>query len=211
MNVEVQLNGEVYHIDSIGTDIETNFPEFDTLFFPTQGNQHILCNFKPDSSYLVSGACCATLDIIPYEKMKAFKDSFIWIEDIELEMNRIQEYTLDVPTFSFQLKGKSEDSIYFWSADYACEPKIRLATNTPQEYGSAWKCFYWSNITVLQFYTSSQSREYMIGEDGQWYDYLPDFEEIEDCGTLAVRLFDNHHFLVTLDVITNEISLSYDD
>lgn len=211
LDVEVLINGKVYAIDSMGADIETNYPGFDTLNFLNRGDQDIVCNFKPNRSYVVSGACCGSLDILPIEKKKALLDHYEQIEDIEAEMSNIKEYTLDFPTFSFKLTKNSNDSIFFWSADYACQPRIIHSTNEIQEYGSASKCFYWSNITFLQFYETDDPREFTYGEDGMRYDYLPDFQEVEDRGTIAVRLFDDHHFLVTLNVDTGEIYLRYDD
>lgn len=208
---EITVNGQVYTIDSVGITIETHYPGFDTLVLPFSSNIPILCNFKPNREYLIVPACCATLDVVPKEKEQQLVQSGGWLEDDYEDMSRIQDYLMDQPTFSVGLTRPASDSIFFWSADYACEPKIVPVTETPVNYGSVYKCFYWSNITFLQFYSSFEPREFMTGTDGLRYDYLPNFEEIEDRGTIAVRLFDDHHFNVELNSETCEIYLRYDD
>ena len=60
-------------IDSVGTKILTNYPSFDTLVFKSEfpgSNNPIICNFKLDTTYYITVACCGSLDIIPTSKLK---------------------------------------------------------------------------------------------------------------------------------------------
>jgi hypothetical protein len=153
----VQVNGKEYIVDSIGIKIKTNFPKFDTLTFLGEApntNQAIICNFKPDSTYSITHACCGSLDIIPSSKLK--NDSLL-IWDYEADFYKIQKQLMDNPFISVRTINNPMDSIYMWHADAACETKCKLIDTSLWSLGIPPKCFYWNNITTLLFFKTDQS------------------------------------------------------
>lgn len=208
-SLPIQVNGIMYYLDSTHTSIRTNFPAFDSLVFPTQGGAKypIICNFKPDSNYSVTPACCATLDVIPSYKIDNDSLKF-WITE---ETNWGKSYLMDLPRISFRITPPTSDTIYGWYEDHACFPEFKMLSEQKWEYGVPSKCFYWTNISPLQFFKESTDFSEFTEEDGVVYDVFPDFDKAEFLGTIRVRLFDDQDFLVTYNSITKKIVLEYDE
>ena len=72
--IEIKVNGKVYTIDSTYQEIETHYPEFDSLILTWEKRNTtkdpIICNFKPDSTYSIYHSCCASLDIYPTSEVE---------------------------------------------------------------------------------------------------------------------------------------------
>ncbi len=192
----VAFNGGKYEIDSVGVELETHYPGFDTVQFQIdeRAGKFVLCNFKPDSSYSLIGACCGSVDLTPSSRLE--NDSLsIW--DYELDFSKIQGVLLDRPTFSFKLTETISDTIWGWSSDASCFPKVYQMTTEALDYGSPVKCFFWSNINHLHFFTQETPLRLSADDDKlqdsqstivKSYD-LPDYETFVTVGSLAVRFF----------------------
>ncbi|GAB5419216.1 MAG: hypothetical protein Crog4KO_25610 [Crocinitomicaceae bacterium] len=214
----VAFNGGEYQVDSIGIELETHYPGFDTIQFQIdeRDRNFVLCNFKPDSSYSLIVACCGSIDLTPSSRLE--NDSLsLW--DYETDFDKIQGVLMDYPTFSFQLTETISDTVWGWVSDAACFPKIYPMTTEALEYGSPNKCFFWSNINHLHFFTQETPLNFWVNDDGlqepqssvlKEYD-LPDFETFVTVGSVAVRFFDDHHFLVMVNPRTKEVYIRYDD
>ena len=219
--VNIVVNGKEFTIDSTFTSVSGNYPKFDTLIIKIRDKGHnnrILCNFKKDSSYTIVYASCGNPDIIP--SWKTNYDSLkIWSDDYENCSAKIQSYLSDRPSFTLKIiNGSANDSIYGWYIDYACFPQFKILDEKGWNYGVPVKCFYWNNISSFMFFTSSEEYKKYIYHDGIVEDIYPDFtfesetdkSNIEMLGIITVRLFDNEKYVISYDVKTKGISLSYD-
>lgn len=210
----VRINGVNYEVDSSGfLEIQTNYPGFDTLTFLRFGNHPILCNFKPDSSYVVFMACCGSSDVVSYNKFENFKRDCFGFESEFLVLDA-QDYLLDSPQISLRIKSQTKDTIYGWNADYACSSKFKRMTTQSWDYGTPMKCFYWSNINRFEFFTSGRNYLEEANKEGVVEDIFREIgfgDEKEDpvLGAVAVRLFDNHHFEIIFDPISHEVTIEY--
>jgi hypothetical protein len=212
--IEIMVNGNVYAIDSTFQEIETNFPEFDSLFLSWEKGHRtkdpILCNFKPDSLYSIFHSCCATLDVYPTNEVE--NDSLNhW--DFEADHSKIQKLMLDNPSITFRTNGEITDSIYAWYVDYSCMPQFKLINEKGWEYGSPDKCFYWSNISWFRFFKIQKDFSTFQNEKGIVEDIYPDQElsnTYELLGQIVVRLFDNDKYIIYYDVGEKKVSLHYE-
>ena len=206
----VEVNGQKFCLTKEEINIRTHYPQFDTLRFISEAsnsNDKIICNFKPDSSYSIAGACCASLDIIPSSKLK--NDSLkIWFEEYETNFPKIQKLLLDKPFVSMKIGTENSETIYGWYVDLACFPQFKRLSTEKWEYGVPQKCFYWNNISPFIFFKSSVN--YESNENGVVEDIYPENEEIEILAEIQVRLFDNERFILTYDPETKKVKLEYE-
>lgn len=203
----VKVNGKQYPIDSNGIKIKTNYPRFDTLFFLVDDphfDRPVLCNFKPDTTYSVSGACCGSLDIVPASKLR--NDSLEhW--DIENDFDKIQNQLLDMPFISIRTLKKPKDSIYAWHADAACMTEHKTIDTKPWQLGVPPKCFYWSNITTIQFFKTDPA---MAAHEPTALEDFLSIDNIVELAHLSFRLFDNQRFVIVYDERKNLPVLKYE-
>jgi hypothetical protein len=205
--VIVELNGTIYQVGASGNRLSTNYPGFDTVRLKRDyWTSPFLCNFKPDSSYTLFPACCASMDIIP--AWKARVDSLkIW--DYELDFDKIQQLLMDKPVITLKIiHGTRKDRIYGWYADYACFPRFKLITRRGWKYGTPFKCFYWSNLSHFVFFTSKHNYQKSTHTSGVVEDVYP--EDVEELGAITVRLFDHQKFSIIYDVKLKNIRVQYD-
>jgi len=203
----VKINGIEYQADSIGTKIRTNYPKFDTLVFLRDApniNRPIICNFKPDTVYTISVACCGSLDIIPASK---FKNDSLSIWDFEEDFDKIQNQLMDKPFISIRTNGNHKDSIYAWHADAACMTEHKLINSTLWRLGIPPKCFYWNNITTIQFFTTDE--KIAKHEETDLEDFLQ-IKNIVELSSISFRLFDNERFVITYDEKNKSVKLEYE-
>lgn len=205
--VVVLINGKQYSVDSVGTKIPTNYPKFDTLVFKTESpgaNTPIICNFKPDTAYSISAACCGSLDILPTSKLK--NDSLMhW--DFEKDFDKIQNQLMDKPFISVRTKQNPNDSIYAWHADAACKTKHEIINTKLWQLGIPPKCFYWNNITTIMFF--KQDDKLPKHEESDLEELL-EIDNIVELTSLQFRLFDNQRFVVIFDEKNNTATLEYE-
>jgi hypothetical protein len=202
----VVINGKSYTIDSVGTKIRTNYPNFDTLVFKPEHWEFktiIICNFKPDSTYSITGACCGSLDIVPQSKLKCDSLNYWGAEDF----TKIQEQLLDKPFISIKTKSTTKDSIFAWHADAACNTKHNVINTNPWQLGVPPKCFYWSNITTIQFFKTDDKLP--KHEDTHLEEFIG-IKNIVELASISFRLFDNQRFLLIYDDIKNTVKLEYE-
>jgi hypothetical protein len=203
----VQVNGIKYLIDSIGTRIVTNYPKFDTLCFLSQGPrliEPILCNFKPDSSYCIAPACCGSLDIIPMSKL--VNDSLrFW--KLETDLPKIQKQLMDKPYISIRTKPSPKDSVYAWHSDAACKTEYKLITDDLWRLGVPPKCFYWSNVTTIQFFKIDNS---LPAHEVTDFEEFLGIKNIVELTSISFRLFDNERFVLIYDESINSVTLEYE-
>lgn len=201
----VVVNDRQYSIDSTGTQIATNYPKFDTLYFRTEHyeSNRIICNFKPDSAYSISHACCANLDIIPRSKLDYDSLKYWDYEDFY----KIQNQLMDKPFISIRTKTKTKDSIYAWHADAACVTKHKVINTKLWRLGIPPKCYYWNNITTIQFFKKDD--ELPNHEDTFLEEFLG-IKNIVELTSISFRLFDNERFVVIYDEKNNKASLEYE-
>lgn len=212
--IEIKVNGKVYTIDSTYQEIETHYPEFDSLILTWEKRNTtkdpIICNFKPDSTYSIYHSCCASLDIYPTSEVE--HDSIKnW--DFEEDFDKIQSLMLDHPKFTFTTNGELNDSIYAWYVDYACMPSFNLVDKKGWDYGSPIKCYYWTNISSFRFFNIQKDFSKFQDENGIVNDVYPDNElsnTYKLLGQISVRLFDNKSYIINYDIKTNKVSLYYD-
>lgn len=203
----VKINGIQYQVDSIGTKINTNYPKFDTLTFIENApivNIPIICNFKPDSVYSISVACCGSLDIIPASK---FKNDSLSIWDFEKDFDKIQNQLMDRPFISIKTKKSPKDSIYAWHADGTCMTQHRIINQELWQMGVPPKCFYWNNITTIQFFRTDKTMPKHEKTDLEEFLSIDNIVELTD---ISFRLFDNERFVIIYDEKTNRCSLEYE-
>lgn len=207
-SVFIKINGDSLNLNSEYKLAQTNFPKFDTLLFLNNGAiyKEIICNFKPDTNYSVSRACCSSLDIIPSSKLK--NDSLqLW--DYEEDLSKIQNVLMDRPFISMKIVNCSNDTIYGWYVDLACFAEIKKLEEQKWDYGVPMKCFYWTNISTFLFFKSKIDYVSQYNENGIYENY-PEYEDIKILGDISVRLFDNESFILTFDCETNKVSIEYD-
>ena len=203
----ILVNGKKYSIDSIGTKIKTRHPKFDTLTFLRESSNskiQIICNFKPDSSYFITYACCGSLDIIPKSKFNC--DSLKYWND-EKDFEKIKNQVLDKPFLSIRTKKPPKDSIYAWHSDAACLTEHKLISTELWRLGIPPKCFYWSNITPIQFFKTDSKSKLSRNKD---VEELLDKKYIVELKTIYLRLFDNQKFILTFDEENTSIILAYE-
>jgi hypothetical protein len=203
----LQINGEKYTIDSIGIIIRTNYPRFDTLVFLTDASNigiPIVCNFKPDSVYSLSVACCGSFDIIQTSKLKNDSLKF-W--DYEKDFDRIQHLLMDKPFVSIRTKHTTQDSIYAWHADAACETQHKIINYKLWRLGVPPKCFYWNNITTIQFFITDKK---MQSHDMTNLEEFLGIKNIIELNSISFRLFSNERFIVVFDKKNNNVTLDYE-
>ena len=209
----IEINGKKYCLNSNFSQHRTNYPLFDTLSLISEGSNFdnlILCNFKPNSSYSISVACCGSLDVIPSSKLE--NDSLnIW--NYEENYSKIQQTLMDRPFISMRIASEVEDTIYGWYADMACFPKFKRLRIEKWEYGVPQKCFFWNNISPFFFFKSSSNYRDDIMENGVIEDIYPMYsndETIEILAEINLRLFDNERFILTYFPMTKSVILEYD-
>ncbi|MBX2947734.1 MAG: hypothetical protein KF704_00530 [Crocinitomicaceae bacterium] len=203
----VEINGRTYRINSTEIHISTNYPNFDTLAFLNEGPDQfmkVLCNFKPDSNYSLTVACCGSMDIVPTHKLQTDKLLF-W--DNEEDHEEVQALLMDKPHISLQLTQASEQPVYGWYADMACFTRYKQLTTTKWEYGTPEKCFYWNNVSTFLFFESENTCPDGWNEQGECEAY-PD-EAITVLGSVTYRLFDNERVVISYDPVSKKISLAY--
>ncbi|MFI5204618.1 MAG: hypothetical protein ACHQF2_09000 [Flavobacteriales bacterium] len=202
--VTIKINGKAYEIDSNYTRIQTRFPNFDTIILIH--DLKVVCNFKPDSLYTVTLACCATLDIVASYKLN--NDSLDYWGENEIT-HKIQEALMDRAFITFKIKnGTVNDSVYAWNADYACFPSLQLINEKGCAYGVPSKCFFWTNINWFEFFKPTKSYSKDIGPCGEIEDAFP--EEGTTLAHVVVRLFDTDRYIVTYDLKTKRIEVNYE-
>lgn len=205
--IKIALNNKPYVIDSLGLKIKTSYPKFDTLIFLSEsGNStdKVICNFKPDSSYNLTYACCGSLDVIPTYKFNLDSLKY-W--DAEKDFLKIQNQLMDKPFLSIKTKQSPKDSIYAWHSDAACLTEHQLIDTSIWELGIPPKCFYWNNITPIVFFkTDAKSND---KRDKNVEEFL-NKKNIIELNTIYLRLFDNQKFILTFDEVTHTIKLEYD-
>lgn len=203
----VQVNGTIYQVDSNGIRIKTNYPQLDTLIFKSDVanvNDPILCNFKPDSTYAVSVACCGSLDLIKASRLN--NDSLkYW--DPETDLEKIHNQLMVKPFLSISTKQKTKDSIYAWHADAACNTEHKLISTKPWQLGIPPKCFYWSNITYLLFFKTNQQLPPHKKTDTEEFLGIDNIVVLKSIGFI---LFDEEKFMLTYDEKKNEVSITYE-
>lgn len=206
-SLPVTINGRKYNLNDTETIAQTNYPDFDTLIFPgiiLGDDIHIICNFKPDSSYSLINACCGVMDIVPTYKLQVDKLLF-W--DNEEDHEEVQALLMDKPHISLQLTQASEQPVYGWYADMACFTRYKQLTTIKWEYGTPEKCFYWNNISTFLFFESGNACPDGWNEQGECEAY-PD-EAITVLGSVTYRLFDNERVVISYDPVSKKISLAY--
>lgn len=202
----VEVNGRTYTIDSLPVMIPTAYPLLDTISIEDQPGipgHPVLCNFKPDSAYTLYPACCGSVDITPAWRYNSDSLSY-WYEEEQYE--RIQQLMLDNPFITFRLRhGHKKDSIYAWYEDYACFPSFKLLDKKGWKYGVPVKCFYWTNISPLVFFTSPANYTLLANKDGFITDVYPD--EARELGNIYIRIFDDEYLTVIYAARSEKISV----
>tara|TARA_B100000780_G_scaffold259592_1_gene210754 strand:+ start:1942 stop:2616 length:675 start_codon:yes stop_codon:yes gene_type:complete len=202
----VSVNGVDYMVDSIGKKISTNYPEFDTLTFKSDSqnlDSPIICNFKPDTTYILSMACCGSFDIIPMSKYNCDSLKY-W--DFEKDFDKIQNQFMDKPFISIKTEGNSNDTIYAWHADAACETEHHVLGKELWRLGVPPKCFYWNNITAVVFFKKSTINNTPQEEETA---KLLGFDNIEILTSITFRLFDDQRFVLILNEDTQNVKIKY--
>lgn len=202
----VMINGTQFSIDSNAKSLPTNYPAFDTLFLSTdpRSDEPILCNFKPDSSYTLSWACCGSFDVIPSSR---FTNDSLDLWDYEEDFDKIQGVFMDKPFISIKTKKKPKENVYAWHADAACQTEHSIINKKPWQLGVPPKCFYWNNITTILFFKTDDQMEEHEGTD------LEEFlgiKNIVELNAISFRLFDNQRFVITYDEKWNKVILEYE-
>jgi len=203
----VIINGKHYSIDSIGKKIPTNYPRFDTLSFQYEdhdSNFPVICNFKPDTSYCLIGACCGSIDIVPASKLKS--DSlkhWSWPEDLE----KIKGQLMDKPFISVRTKKSPKDSIYAWHEDASCITANSMINTQLWRLGVPPKCAYWNNITTILFFRTDNKLP--VHEETDLEEFLS-IKNIVELSSISFRLFDDERFVIIYDEAKNEATLKYE-
>lgn len=204
--ITVEVNGNQFTIDSAGTKIRTNFPRFDQIIFLSTDSatrSPIICNFKPDSVYTIVKTCCNTPDILPTSRLQ--NDSLkIW--DIETDFDKIQQQLMDKPFISVKAKKKPKCNLYIWTADAGCFPEYWSIDTTLLPLGTPRKCFFWSNITTFQVFTTDET---LAQQESADLEELLGIEHFVKLSAVSLRLFDNESFVIIFDEKTNNISVEY--
>lgn len=203
----ILLNGKKYSIDSKGTKIKTRYPKLDTLTFTKNSENsgiRIICNFKPDSSYYITQACCGSLDIIPESKFKCDSLKY-W--DSEKDFEKIQNQFLDKPFLSIKTKEIPKDTLYAWHSDAACMTEHKWINTELWRLGVPPKCFYWSNITPILFFKTDANSEQSRNKDVE--EFL-DKKNVVELATIYLRLFDDQKFILTFDEQKRTVHIEYE-
>jgi len=203
----ILINGKQYIVDSIGVEIKTYYPKFDTLIFDKESansEMKLICNFKPDSSYVITYACCGSLDIIPKSKFNCDSLKY-W--DFDKDFDKIQNQFLDKPYLSIRTKNTPRDSVYAWHSDAACLTEHKLIGTELWRLGVPPKCFYWTNITPILFFKTDAKSKKKRNKDVE--EFL-DKNNVIELTTIYLRLFDNQRFVLTFDEKHNAVKLSYE-
>lgn len=203
----ISVNGIYYNIDSIGIRIPTNYPELDILTFKSDvpnSDSPIICNFKPDTTYVLSIACCGSIDIIPLSKYNCDSLEY-W--DFEKDFDKIQNQYRDKPFISIRTEENSNDTIYAWHSDAACETEYNVIDKELWRLGVPPKCFYWNNITTVVFFQTSTvnntDREEQTAE-------LLGFDSMEILTSISFRLFDDQRFILIFNKGTKTVKIKYE-
>lgn len=203
----IWVNGIEYQANNMGVKVNTNYPKFDTLIFRGDASNidiPIICNFKPDSAYSVSLACCGSLDIIPSSKFN--NDSLsIWNQDQDFE--KIQHHFMDQPYISIKTKRNPKDSIYAWHADAACMTEHKRINTSLWPLGIPPKCTYWNNITTIQFFKTDARLPHHAETEIEAFLQLKPIAELT---SISFRLFDNERFVIIYNEKRNRIELDYE-
>ena len=206
-SMTVMINEKEYSIDSIGTRIRTNYPSLDSLIFKADApnkDRITICNFKPDSVYSVSMACCASLDIIPTSRLQ-YDSLRFW--DYEQDFEKIQLELIDRPFISIRTLNEPRENIYAWHADAACETEHNLINTELWCLGIPPKCFYWSNITSIQFFKTDDAVSEHPRTDLE--DFLS-IDNIVELTAISFRLFDDGRFVIIYNEENNIATLQYE-
>ncbi len=206
-SMQVRVNGQEYFVDSIGTQINTQYPGFDTLIFLAEGpnsEEPVFCNFKPDSVYAVSLACCGSLDLFPASRFE-YDSLFLW--DYREDFGRIQNHLMDRPFLSIRTKHPPTDSLYAWHADASCITEYKMIDTATWQLGVPPKCFYWTNITYIRFFKQD---ERLASKEESHTGELLDIPNVVELSSIAIRLFDNERFVIVYNERTNQITLEYE-
>jgi hypothetical protein len=200
-NTTISINGKNYQLDSASAEIPTHYPRFDTLIFRDRENTPILCNFKPDSSYIVIGACCGSFDIVNTSKLR--NDSLQYWSPFE-NIEKIHTALMDKPFISIRTKVAPTDSIYAFHEDAACNGKYKRIDTTLWRPGVPPKCVYWTNVTTITFV--AQKKEEV---DTDLEEFLGLSSAARLC-SVSFRLFDDERFLLIYDEHKNSVELTYE-
>lgn len=204
---KISVNGIIYEIDSIAIKIPTNYPVFDTLIFRTESpnfNTSLICNFKPDTTYFISIACCGSYDIIPLSKFNCDSLKY-W--DFEKDFDKIQNQLRDKPFISIRTREITKDTIYAWHSDAACGTEHNVIGKDLWRLGVPPKCFYWNNITSIVFFNKSQANKTI--REQQTAEFLG-FDNIEIITDISFRLFDNERFVLIFDEENKTVKIEYE-
>ncbi|MCW3104037.1 MAG: hypothetical protein JWO09_2477 [Bacteroidetes bacterium] len=203
----VIINGREYSIDSIGKKIPTHYPGLDTLSFKDEdreSNFPIICNFKPDTSYSLIGACCGSIDIVPASKLSYDSLKYwSWPEDIE----KIKYQLMDKPFISIRTKKNLKDSIYAWHEDASCITEHKVISTQPWRLGVPPKCAYWNNITTILFFKTDNTLP--SHEETDLEEFLS-IKNIVGLTSISFRLFDDGRFIIIYDEKNNKATLKYE-
>jgi hypothetical protein len=203
----VLINGKQYFIDSTATKIPTQYPRFDTLIFKRDAislGVPIICNFKPDSNYSITIACCAEPDITEMSKLNCDSCQF-W--DLTTDLDKIHRQFVDKPFISIRTKIAPKDSIYAWHADAACRTQHKLIGTDLWRLGVPPKCFYWSNITTITFFKTDPTLPKHEETDMEQFLRI---KNIVNLASVSFRLFDDQRFILTFDENANSVILQYE-
>ncbi len=202
----VKINGKKYSVDSIGIAIATNYPRFDTLIFlmhDPESLSPILCNFKPDSLYSVTMACCGMPDLV---KAKPHNDSLdVW--KYPQDEDKIRNYWMDKPYISIRTKDQPKDSIYAYHQDFTLQPELKLIGINLWRLGVPRKGHFWNNITTIQFFKTDPNLPPHKPTD---FEEFLGMKNIVLLGSISFRLFDDQRFVIIYDETTNTVSLAYE-
>lgn len=202
---KVLVNSIEYTIDSVGLNIQTNYPSLDTIQFLARPNpKPIICNFHVDSSYTITFACCGSLDIIPSSQ---FENDSLQYWDYERDFSKIQSQLLDQPYLIINTTAEDKDSIYAWNADGSCTPVFNQINQTPWEMGVLPKCFYWNNINHIMFFKKDATYKTIENKDDDVESYLG-IPGVSRLLVVSVRLFHKKTFMMTYDYENNGVSIT---
>jgi len=202
---KILINGNEILIDSLEKNICTNYPKFDTLVFISEvsnSNEKIICNFKPDSSYTITYACCESLDIIPNYKLK---NGDLNISSSEQNTEKIQETLIDKPYILIKTK-KTRNNLYVWIADVSCDNEYKEIKSGFCDLGVPKKCLYWSNVTTIMFFKTDKK---LLKHDKTYLEEFLNLNNIVELASISYRLFDDERFIIYFDEKSNKAEIKY--
>jgi len=201
----IKLNGKTYSVGSKAVTISTNYPDFDTLSLSlgeTDWDENIICNFKPDSIYILETACCGSIDIFPSDKLK--NDSLKhW--NFSKDIDKIHKQLLDKPNITIRTKSHTTKEIFAWIVDPACDLKNK-SINKPWQVGVPPKCNYWSNITNILFYKIDNN---MPEHKPTQTETFLNIENIVEINSIRFRLFDDENFEIIVNIESGNVIIEY--